>query len=169
MKRNEKRFLYIGKTNRSVFERGLEHQNDIPGCKTSSHMLRHLLSEHEHEEQNWDIIGFGMRIIKSTRTAFERQILESVTIQRKRGHRIMNNKAEYNICALPRLTAKLGEKELYKGRIEDREEMEKEATIEKKIDEQEKDNTEGGQEGKKETLGKKMTSTQKKRKEGLDK
>ena len=45
----------------------------------------------------------------------------------------MNNKAEYNRCALPRLTAKLGEKELNKWRAEDREEMEKEATIEEKI------------------------------------
>ena len=45
----------------------------------------------------------------------------------------MNKKAEYNRCALPRLTAKLGEKELDKWREEDREEMEKEATIEEKI------------------------------------
>ena len=74
-----------------------------------------------------------MRIVRSTRTAFERQILESVTIQKKRKHHIMNNKSEYNRCALPRLTAKLGEKELGRWRIEDRAEMEKEATIEEKI------------------------------------
>ena len=45
----------------------------------------------------------------------------------------MNNKAEYNRCALPRLTAKLGEKELGKWREEDRAEMEREASIEEKI------------------------------------
>ena len=37
-----------------------------------------------------------------------------VTIQKMRSNNIMNNKAEYNRCALPRLTAKLGEKDLEK-------------------------------------------------------
>ena len=41
-------------------------------------MLRHLLAEHEEEEENWDNIEFGMKILKSTRTEFERQILESL-------------------------------------------------------------------------------------------
>ena len=45
----------------------------------------------------------------------------------------MNKKAEYNRCALPRLTAKLGEKDLEKWSAEDRLEHEKEATIEEKI------------------------------------
>ena len=83
------------------------------------------MAEHEEEEEDWDNIEFGMRVIKSTRSAFERQILESVTIQKMRNNHIMNNKAEYNRCALPRLTAKQGEKELSKWRAEDREEMEK--------------------------------------------
>ena len=96
-------------------ERGLEHQNDIKACKTSSHMVRHLLAEHEEEEERWDQVQFGMRIVRSTRTAFERQILESVIIQKKRKHHIMNNKSEYNHCALPRLTAMLGRKNLADG------------------------------------------------------
>ena len=74
-----------------------------------------------------------MKILKSTRTAFERQILESVLIQKSRDNYLMNNKAEYNHCALPRLTAKLGEKDMERGRKEEREEMQKEATIEEKI------------------------------------
>ena len=49
-KRKEKRYIYIGETNHSVYERGLEHLNDIPAYKTSSHMLRHLLDVHEEEE-----------------------------------------------------------------------------------------------------------------------
>ena len=71
-KRKERRFIYIGETNRSVYERGKEHQMDIEACKTSSHMLRHLLDQHEEEKENWDNVKFGMRIIKSTRSAFER-------------------------------------------------------------------------------------------------
>ena len=73
-KKNAKRYIYIGETNRSVYERGIEHQNDISGCKTSSHMLRHLLAVHEDKEEEWAKIKFGMRILKSTITAFERQI-----------------------------------------------------------------------------------------------
>ena len=54
--------------------------------------MRHLLAEHEEEEENREKIEFGMRIGKSTRSAFERQILESVTIQKKRSYHIMNCK-----------------------------------------------------------------------------
>ena len=128
-----KRYVYIGETNRSAYERGIEHQQDVTGCKTSSHMLRHLLHQHEDEEPDWDKIKFGMTIIKSCRTAFERQILESVEIQKARDQLIMNDKSEYNRCALPRLTTRLGEKELKRWREEDRIELEKEATIEEKI------------------------------------
>ena len=118
-KRMEKRFIYVGETNRSAYERGKEHQSDITACKTSSHMLRHLLGEHEDEEKDWASIEFGMKIIKTTRTAFERQILESVTIQKERRHHLMISKSEYNRCALPRLTARLGENDLEKWREED--------------------------------------------------
>ena len=96
-------------------------------------MLRHLLAEHEEEEENWDNIEFGMKILKRTMTVFERQILENVMIQKSRENYIMNNMAEYNRFALPRLTAKLGEKDLERWRTEDREEMQREATIEEKI------------------------------------
>ena len=53
---------------------------------------------------------FGGRIVDKPRTAFNRQISESVTIQRqKKKNIILNSKSEYNRCALPRLTANLGE------------------------------------------------------------
>ena len=119
-KRKLKRYIYIGETNRSMYKRGLEHQNDIKACNTTSHMLRHLLAVHEEEEDNWNNIKFGMRLLKSTKTAFECQIQENVLIQKERGNLLMNNKAEYNRCALPRLTAKLGEKDLEKWRTEDK-------------------------------------------------
>ena len=40
---------------------------------------------------------FGMRVLKFTQSAMERQILESVRIQEERKkHLIMNSKAEYS-------------------------------------------------------------------------
>ena len=52
IKKSMKKYIYIGETNRSAFERGREHHNDIAANKTSSHMLRHLLDVHEEEEEN---------------------------------------------------------------------------------------------------------------------
>ena len=69
-KKKVNRYIYTSETNRSVYERGMEHVNDIPACKISSHMLRHLLYVHEEEEENWHERSFGRRIIKGTRTAF---------------------------------------------------------------------------------------------------
>ena len=63
----------------------------------------------------------------------KRQVYESVMIQTKRNHNLMNNKSEYNRCALPRLTTKLGEKDLEKWREEDKRELALEASIEEKI------------------------------------
>ena len=60
--------------------------------------------------------------------------MESLEIQKARKTSyILNAKSEYNRCALPRLTAKLGEKELERWRKEDKKEMRKEASLEEKI------------------------------------
>ena len=53
-----------------------------------------------------------MKILKTTKTAYERQVWESVKIQKERRQHLMNDKSQWN--ALPRLTAKLGEKSLEK-------------------------------------------------------
>ena len=124
-KRKIRRYKYIGETNRSCYERGLEHLNDAEACKTSSHILKHLIDV--HEEEDWDNVKFGMKVIKSMKNAFERQHLESVKIQEaKKTRHILNSKSEYNRCALPRLTAKLGEKELERWKKDDKAEDEKE-------------------------------------------
>ena len=47
-------------------------------------------------------------------TALTRQVHEAVLIQR-RGGKILNSKSEYNRCQLPRLSVKMGVKEMKKG------------------------------------------------------
>ena len=76
------RYKYIGESARSAYERGLEHQNDYENLKTDSHMLKHYLEKHENSKM--EEIKFGMRIIKTARSAFERQVAESVHIQIKK-------------------------------------------------------------------------------------
>ena len=72
-------YKYIGETARSGYERGLEHLRDYAEFKKESHMLKHYLDKHELEDMKK--VKFGMRIIRKARSAFERQVSESVQIQ----------------------------------------------------------------------------------------
>ena len=120
---------YVGETSRSSNERGLEHLRAYRELKPDSHMLKHYL-EHQKNEELEDM-KFRMRTIRECRPAFDRQICESVEIQNNTEHHILNSKSEYNRCALPRLSAKLGEQTLEKLENENREEKEKERTNER--------------------------------------
>ena len=112
------RYKYIGETARSAYERGLEHKNDLEKLQEDSHLLKHIATKHRGEDL--DNIKFGMKILKQTKTALERQVTESVKIQEEQErHYILNSKSEYNRCSLPRLTARLGSKEYDKIRQEE--------------------------------------------------
>ena len=115
-----RKYIYIGETCRSVYKRGFEHRNDISQLKTSSQVLRHILEMHG-EEEDMEKINFGIKVLKYTQSSFERQILESVLTQGKRGHHLLNSRAEYNRCAILRLVSKMGEKEIKKGKENDSE------------------------------------------------
>ena len=107
-KKKIKLYKYIGETARSIYERGFEHENDWENLKLDSHMLKHVLDKHENDEEQAES---GIRAVKFTRSSFERQILESCLIQEHRKkHYILNSKAEFNRCAVPRLMTKIGEK-----------------------------------------------------------
>ena len=110
MMRNMRLYKYIGETSRSVYERSWEHVHSMEQLQTSSHMLKHALEKHG-EEEDLEKIQFGVKVIRYTRSAFERQVMESVIIQDERNHNILNSKSEYNRCSLPRLTANLGDRE----------------------------------------------------------
>ena len=95
-------------------------------------MLKHYLEKHEDED--FEKIKFGMKIIKTARTAFERQISESVEIQKKKKNNyILNSKSEYNRCALPRLTAKIGNYTLDELEKRKKEEKQREKEISEKV------------------------------------
>ena len=97
-------------------------------------MLKHLLEMHGEEDHR--DIKFRMRVIRYHRNAFERQIHESVAIQNAtKHHHLLNSKAEFNRCALPRLGLQLGEQDYKKQREKEMEEREKEEEMERKIKE----------------------------------
>ena len=125
-------FKYIGETGKSCYERGWQHLSDAAQLKPSSHILKHYLESHEGEKM--ENLRFGMRIKNTAKSAFERQISESVLIQlESKEHNILNSRSEYNRCALPRLTTKLGEAEFETWKKETLEEKRKEEELEKKI------------------------------------
>ena len=68
--------------------------------KPSSHILKHQEEAHSAEDEP----KFTMRIVKGYRTALARQVGEAVRIRRRGGEgQILNSKAEYSRCVIPRL------------------------------------------------------------------
>ena len=103
--------VYYGETHRSAFERGFEHLQDLARLSEKSHMLKHMVYHHEGED--FSQVRFGMKVIRFTRSAFERQVGEAVLIQQERArHQIMNSRAEFSNCSLPRLQTRMGESDL---------------------------------------------------------
>ena len=94
-------------------------------------MLKHALDKHEADPL--DTTRYGIKVLKYTRTPFERQIRESVYLQGSRTDFLLNSKSEYNRCSLPRLTTKLGEKEIKEGKEEEKREKRREDEIGRKI------------------------------------
>jgi hypothetical protein len=74
-----------------------------------------------------------VKVVKTTKSIFERQILESVIIQQERHHNLLNRHAEYNRCDVPRLTTKIGDSHYKKWEEETEKEKEKEEELEEKI------------------------------------
>ena len=75
----------------SMFERGLEHLRDLNELKADSHMLKHYFEQHAEEEVT--SMRFGARVVKAARTAFNKQVCESVHIQENAArHNILNSR-----------------------------------------------------------------------------
>ena len=129
--KRKKLYKYIGETSRSIYERAYEHSMGVDSLHSGSYMLKHNIDMHEGEEL--DTTRFGVKVLKFTRTSFERQILESVKLQENTNHFLLNSKSEYNRCAIPRLTTKIGEKIFDRLKSEEIAEKIKEGVLEEKI------------------------------------
>ena len=101
--------------------------DDIRQLKPSSHLLKHLLDQHEEEE--FDTVDLRMEDMMFARSAYERQIMEAVQIQQHRHHYLLNSRAEFNRSAIPRLGLKFCDKEYKEKQEEDQAETEKQETF----------------------------------------
>jgi hypothetical protein len=92
-------------------------------------MLKHQLDKHE---ENPSEMKFQIKAVNYPRSAFERQILESVMLQSSRSHSLVKSKAEFNRSALPRLGLKMGDQELKMKEKENEEEIKREEILDMK-------------------------------------
>ena len=117
-----------------MYDRGYEHLDKLATLNSNSHMLKHMVAEHEGED--FHTVKWGMFVRKFVRNSFERQIEEAVSIEReKHTCHILNSRSEYNQSCLPRLETRIGDPEkLFKEwELEMKAEKEKDEKLESKI------------------------------------
>ena len=97
-------YKYIGETSRSGYERCEEHWRDFSNLSNKSHILKHYVEKHMDNKKVAEV-KFQMKIVQRYRSAFERQIGESVQINSnlRKGVNLLNSKNEYSRCSIPRL------------------------------------------------------------------
>ena len=91
--------VYVGESSRSIHERAFEHDGDYKGQKDDSHMMKHWLTSHADLDAP---PAFRFRLVRSFPDALTRQISEAVRID-LRGEGVLNSRAEFSRCRLPRL------------------------------------------------------------------
>ena len=93
---------YIGETSRSLYYRALEHQKANLKMKEDSPMWTHRLERHNGEESE-----FKIELIKTHKSAFNRQISEGVWIEQNKSKFPMNRKGEFNGHRIPKLATEV--------------------------------------------------------------
>lgn len=82
---------YIGETSRSGYERIKEHYKEFETISPRSHMLKHYFESHTNIDRKE--MKFSVKVLRTYRSAFERQIGESVIINfnLKKGVHLLNS------------------------------------------------------------------------------
>ena len=82
-----------------VYERSKEHWGAWRSRSEKSHIWKHQVEAHKGAAPK-----FYMRVVRNFKSALSRQIFEAVRIRRRGGAgSILNSKAEYDRCRIPRL------------------------------------------------------------------
>ena len=92
--------VYVGERGRSIQERLREHHDDEKRRSNKSHMWKHRMLHHQG-----GAAPFVVKAVSFHRTALSRQAAEAVSIRRRGGEgMILNSRAKFNRCFIPRLT-----------------------------------------------------------------
>ena len=93
-----KKVVYIGETSRSLWDRSQEHQEDLKRRSEKSVLYRHWQEAHKNEAEP----EFTVEVIRSHRSATERQIWEALQIQGGKHDELINSKSEWGMNCLVR-------------------------------------------------------------------
>ena len=97
--------VYIGETASSGYTRGLKHKSDLSTKNVSNSPLwRHCLEEHNGEIQTFEMCITGTY----KNDAMLRQISEAVQINNTDVSMVMNDRAEWNMTRVPRMSISTG-------------------------------------------------------------
>ena len=91
---------YFGESARSSFLRGLDH---LENKDESSPLWKHSVEHHNARE---DVV-YTMKVMRNHPTALTRQIEESVALDKKKVHVLMNSKGEWNSQRIPRIVVQV--------------------------------------------------------------
>ena len=67
-----------------------KHQLNCGSLNTNSYMLKHWVDIHDEEEMKEGV--FRIKVLKYTKSSFERQVLESVLLHENLEHNLLNSK-----------------------------------------------------------------------------
>ena len=95
----DRKGVYVGESARSIHERAAEHWSDCTSRKEDSHMIKHWLTSHQELQEP---PAFRIKVVGSFKDSMTRQVSEAVRIE-LRGEGVLNSKAEFSRCRLPRL------------------------------------------------------------------
>ena len=95
--------MYVGESSRSIYERVKEHMADREELEEDSHQVKHWITSHEEQLAPPKFI---FKIVKSFHDPLTSHLAEAVRID-LRGENILNFKAEYSRCRVPRLRVDL--------------------------------------------------------------
>ena len=103
--------VHVGETSRSIYERSKEHWGAWKSKSDKSHIWKHQVDVHGGAPPK-----FYMRVVRFYKTALSRQIGEAVRIRRRGGGgSILNSKAEFDRCRIPRLVVEAQDQEEVKA------------------------------------------------------
>ena len=120
---------YNGETSRSAYERSFEHLNNLASLSSKQSMIKPMLTDHEGKDMAE--IKWGFYRTRMKKSAFERQLEETVCIERKSKENIiiLNSMSQWQNSALPRLVTRKGNAE---NERELKEEKEKKKSLKRK-------------------------------------
>ena len=95
---------YTGESSRTMYLRGKEHLDGLVKKNEKNALWKHCAQVHGGRQ-----VKFTMKIVRSHKTPFTRQVQEGVEIDNSTANIIMNSKGEWNGSRIPRVVIEVGE------------------------------------------------------------